>query len=213
MATSPITESPIPNGLLSSSPVSINVPIITGPHLITSGKPRQTIKGHVRFMDTDYTHNGGLINQSSKESNKSQPNTANNLNSSTLSSNNNKNAYQSVKKSTNSQVSTPTTNGNGSDSETETTERDDEQLSERYLLLVDQLTVKQDRHLNLKDIGIILERLSSRIIDVDKLEREKEGADCYNWIIKATIRGEVLREIGVIYNGHYYGIMEHPGYF
>lgn len=102
---------------------------------------------------------------------------------------------------------------NGSDSEeTETTELD-EQLSERYLLLVDQLTVDQDKHLTVKDIGTILERLSSKIVDVDKLERERETADCYNWLIKATIKGEVLREIGVIYNGQYYGIMEHPGYF
>lgn len=102
---------------------------------------------------------------------------------------------------------------NGSDSETETTEKEDEQICERYLLLVDQLSIDQDRHLSLKDIGIILERLNSKIIDVDKLEREKDGTDCFNWIIKATIRGEVLREIGVIYNGQYYGIMEHPGYF
>lgn len=102
---------------------------------------------------------------------------------------------------------------NSEDSETDTTERDDEQLSERFLLLVDQLSVDQDHHLTLKDIGTILDRLSSKIVDVDKLEREKESQDCYNWIIKATIRGEVLREIGVIYNGRYYGIMEHPAYF
>lgn len=102
---------------------------------------------------------------------------------------------------------------NGSDSEeTETTEQD-EQLCERYLLLVDQLSVEQDRHLTIKDIGTILERLGSKIVDIDKLERESESADCYNWVIKATIRGEVLREIGVIYNGSYYGISEHPGYF
>lgn len=99
---------------------------------------------------------------------------------------------------------------NSVDSETETTEREDEQLCERYLLLVDQLSVEQDRHLSIKDIGIILDRLSSKIVDVEKLEREKESTDCYNWIIKATIRGEVLREIGFIYNGQYYGIMEHP---
>jgi len=105
-----------------------------------------------------------------------------------------------------------TTNGN-SDSETETTEKEEEQLCERYLLLVDQLSVDQNRHLNIKDIGVILERLSSKIVDIDKLEREKESQECHNWVIKATIRGEVLREIGIIYNGQYYGIMEHPGYF
>lgn len=104
-------------------------------------------------------------------------------------------------------------NDNNSESETETTEREEEQLCERYLLLVDQLTMEQKRHLNIKDIGVILERLSSKIVDIDKLEREKESQDTHNWVIKATIRGEVLREIGIIYNGHYYCIAEHPGYF
>lgn len=99
---------------------------------------------------------------------------------------------------------------NGSDSEeTETT---DEQLCERYLLLVDQLSAEQQRHLNIKDIGSILERLSTKVVDVEKLEREKETEDCYNWVIKGTVKGD-LREIGVIYNGQYYGITEHPGYF
>ncbi|GAB6019936.1 hypothetical protein CHUAL_001467 [Chamberlinius hualienensis] len=100
-----------------------------------------------------------------------------------------------------------------SESDTENTANEDEQLSERYLLLVDQLSVEQKRHLTIKDIGIILERLSSKIVDVERLEREKESEDVHNWTIKATIRGEVLREIGVVYNGHYYGISEHPGYF
>ncbi|XP_071034029.1 uncharacterized protein [Parasteatoda tepidariorum] len=100
-----------------------------------------------------------------------------------------------------------------SESDTENTANEEEQLSERYLLLVDQLSLEQNRHLGVKDIGIILERLSSKIVDVDRLERERESTDVHNWTIKATIRGEVLREIGVIYNGQYYGIMEHPGYF
>lgn len=100
-----------------------------------------------------------------------------------------------------------------SESDTENTANEDEQLSERYLLLVDQLSVEQKRHLTIKDIGIILERLSSKIVDVERLEREKESEDVHNWTIKATIKGEVLREIGVVYNGHYYGISEHPGYF
>ncbi|XP_064461314.1 uncharacterized protein LOC135371184 isoform X2 [Ornithodoros turicata] len=100
-----------------------------------------------------------------------------------------------------------------SESDTENTACEEEQLSERYLLLVDQLSLEQDRHLSVKDIGIILERLGSRIVDVDRLERERESAGIHNWTIKATLRGEVLREIGVIYNGQYYGIMEHPGYF
>ncbi|GFY71349.1 uncharacterized protein TNIN_459231 [Trichonephila inaurata madagascariensis] len=100
-----------------------------------------------------------------------------------------------------------------SESDTENTANEEEQLSERYLLLVDQLSLEQNRHLSVKDLGIILERLSSKIVDVDRLERERESTDVHNWTIKATIRGEVLREIGVIYNGQYYGIMEHPGYF
>lgn len=29
---------------------------------------------------------------------------------------------------------------------------------------------------------------------------------------KATIKGEVLRELGVIYNGNFYAISEHPNY-
>ncbi|XP_023235825.1 uncharacterized protein LOC111635172 isoform X2 [Centruroides sculpturatus] len=100
-----------------------------------------------------------------------------------------------------------------SESDTENTANEEEQLSERYLLLVDQLSLEQNRHLSIKDIGVILERLNSKIVDVDRLERERESTDVHNWTIKATIRGEVLREIGVIYNGQYYGIMEHPGYF
>lgn len=84
--------------------------------------------------------------------------------------------------------------------------------SEKFLLLIDQLSVDQKRHLNIKDIGIILERLSAKIVDVERLDRESESDDCYNWTMKATIRGEALRELGVIYNGNYYAISEHPGY-
>ncbi|KAF6209509.1 hypothetical protein GE061_015256, partial [Apolygus lucorum] len=84
--------------------------------------------------------------------------------------------------------------------------------TEKFLLLIDQLSVDQKRHLTIKDIGIILERLSSKILDVERLDRESESEDCYNWTIKATIRGDVLRELGVIYNGNYYAISEHPGY-
>lgn len=100
-----------------------------------------------------------------------------------------------------------------SESDTETATNDDDQLTERYLLLVDHLSRDQSQHLTIKDIGIILERLSSKIVDVDKLERDTENSDIHNWTIKATIKGEVLREIGVIYKGQYYGIMEHPEYF
>jgi len=82
----------------------------------------------------------------------------------------------------------------------------------KFLLLVDQLSVDQKHHLSIKDLGIILERLSSKILDVEKLDREKEDSDVYNWTIKATIRGDVMRELGVIYNSNYYSISEHPGY-
>lgn len=100
-----------------------------------------------------------------------------------------------------------------SESETENTVMEDDTItSEKFLLLIDQLSVDQKRHLSIKDIGIILERLSSKILDVERLDRESESDDCYNWTIKATIRGDALRELGVIYNGNYYAISEHPGY-
>lgn len=100
-----------------------------------------------------------------------------------------------------------------SESETENTLVEDEAVtSEKFLLLIDQLSVDQKRHLTIKDIGIILERLSSKILDVERLDRESESDDCYNWTIKATIRGDAMRELGVIYNGNYYAISEHPGY-
>ncbi|CAB3368665.1 Hypothetical predicted protein [Cloeon dipterum] len=103
--------------------------------------------------------------------------------------------------------------GDSSESETENTVLEEEATtSEKFLLLIDQLSVDQKRHLTIKDIGIILERLNSKIVDVERLDRESESDDCYNWTIKATIRGEVLRELGVIYNGNYYAICEHPGY-
>ena len=62
-------------------------------------------------------------------------------------------------------------------------------------------------------IGVILERLNSKIIDVERLDRNIERSDdTHNWTIKATIRGEVMRELGVLYNSNYYAISEHPGY-
>jgi hypothetical protein len=84
--------------------------------------------------------------------------------------------------------------------------------TQKFLLLIDQLSLDQKRHLSIKDIGVILERLSSKIVDVERLDRETEAEDCYNWTIKATIKGEVLRELGVIYNGNFYAISEHPNY-
>lgn len=101
-----------------------------------------------------------------------------------------------------------------SESETENTTFDDEKLTcEKYLLLIDQPSIEQKakRHLTIKDIGVILERLSSKIIDVEKLEREVDE-EYHNWTIKAVIKGETLRELGVLYGGHYYTICEHPNY-
>ncbi|KAG8239659.1 hypothetical protein J437_LFUL019110 [Ladona fulva] len=134
--------------------------------------------------------------------------------------------------------------GESSESETETTLLEEEgATSEKFLLLVDQpASMDARRHLTIKDIGVILERLRSKIVDVERLERDSDGGtggsggggagdgagsgrggagaggagsgsdDCHNWTIKATIRGETLRELGVIYNGNYYAISEHPGY-
>lgn len=105
-------------------------------------------------------------------------------------------------------LETDPTNNDSSESETE----NDLGTTEKFLLLVDQLSLEQQKHLGIKDIGIILERLSSKIVDVERLERDLEGSDTHNWTIKATIRGEILRELGVIYNSNYYSISEHPAY-
>ncbi|XP_063984445.1 uncharacterized protein LOC135166267 isoform X2 [Diachasmimorpha longicaudata] len=100
-----------------------------------------------------------------------------------------------------------------SESETENTIMEDEfETSEKFLLLIDQLNVNQKHHLSIKDIGIILERLSSKILDVERLDRESESEECYNWTIKAIIRGDVLTEVGISYNDSYYVMSEHPGY-
>lgn len=92
-------------------------------------------------------------------------------------------------------------------------ENQEENLHERYLLLVDQLGEESGSPLSIKDIGVILEKMSSKIVDVDRLEKEKENDKAHNWLIKATVRGDFVREIGVIYNSIYYGIVEHPSYF
>lgn len=102
--------------------------------------------------------------------------------------------------------------GNGDSSESETENNEDTCTTDKFLLLVDQLSLEQPRHLSIKDIGIILDRLNSKVIDVEMLERSIEATDTHNWTIKATIRGEVMRELGVIYNSNYYAISEHPSY-
>ncbi|OXA56747.1 Cell death activator CIDE-A [Folsomia candida] len=102
-----------------------------------------------------------------------------------------------------------------SESETENNHsvlEEEKVTTQKFLLLIDQLSLDQKRHLSIKDIGVILERLSSKIVDVERLDRETEAEDCYNWTIKATIKGEFLRELGVIYNGNFYAISEHPNY-
>lgn len=99
-------------------------------------------------------------------------------------------------------------NSSETDTDTTTTLTEEEGVTEKFLLLVDE----QKRHLSIKDIGVILERLSSKIIDVERLDRENENNDCRNWTIKATIRGDGLEELGLIYAGRYYEISEHPGY-
>ena len=102
--------------------------------------------------------------------------------------------------------------GDSSESETENTTNDDDgQLCQKFLLLIDQPAVDVKRHLSIKDIGVILDRLSSKIVDVERLDRESDE-DCFNWTIKAMIRGDSLRELGVLYGGHYYTICEHPAY-
>jgi len=83
--------------------------------------------------------------------------------------------------------------------------------TEKLLMLTDQLTADQRKHLTILDLGVILERLRAKIIDVERLEREREGPGCFRWMIKATIRGDILRDLGVLYNGNYYSISEHPG--
>ncbi|RXG72451.1 hypothetical protein Avbf_00193 [Armadillidium vulgare] len=111
-------------------------------------------------------------------------------------------------------IDKPKAEAESSESETENTTNDEEgQTCEKFLLLIDQPSVehKTKRHLSIKDIGVILDRLSSKIIDVERLDREIED-ECFNWTIKAVIRGDSLRELGVLYGGHYYTICEHPAY-
>ena len=85
--------------------------------------------------------------------------------------------------------------------------------TDKLLLLTDQLTMDRNRkHLTILDLGVILDRLKGKILDVERLEREVEGPSCHRWVIKATIRGQMLRELGVLYNGNYYSISEDPGF-
>ena len=87
---------------------------------------------------------------------------------------------------------------------------EDSGTSEKVLFLIDQTLNDQHSHLTIFDLGVIFERLKSKIIDVHRLEREIHYEDpcSYRWNIQATIRGDVLRELGVLYNGNYYSISE-----
>ena len=55
-----------------------------------------------------------------------------------------------------------------------------------------------------------MERLSSRIVDVENLTREKVNEDVYSWKIGAIVKGDMMRSLGVLYQGNYYVICEHP---
>lgn len=89
-------------------------------------------------------------------------------------------------------------------------ENENSVTTEKLLLLTDQLCNDKHKHLTIFDLGVILERLKTKIIDVHRLEREREDLRCFRWTINATIRGEVLRDLGVLYNGNYYSISESP---
>lgn len=199
--TSPIISTSVSNHSRTTSPFveTVLVPfaqpqpqaqIMTTTTTTTMASKPAKGKGHVRFMDMDKS---GIIGPSS-----------------TSTSSRTKTELSSMINGQISYGSVPSSD----ESETETTEREDEQICERYLVLVDQPSATLKRpNLSILDIGRILERFRSKIIDVDKLERDKENVGCYNWLIRATIRGEMLREVGVVYNGQYYGLMEHPEFF
>ncbi|VVC45874.1 CIDE-N domain [Cinara cedri] len=205
VATSPIQEcrhSPPPPPLTVIQPVSSS---------LSDGTRRGSPKGHVRFLDANMSPpipppplllpsppNSPVIRQPQPD-NLQQPTTSG--------------ASSSRKQSSSQQQQQQSRSDESSDTETETTVIEEESMtSEKFLLLIDQLTTAQNKHLSVKDIGIILERLNSKIVDVERLDRDYEATDCYNWTIKATIKGNVLQEVGIIYNGNYYGISEHPGY-
>ena len=109
-----------------------------------------------------------------------------------------------------------TTSSSSEDSETE-----NQSTLERKSIKVLQLTTtdqtsqpsssskqKPFSRLSIKDIGIILERLSNKILDVEYLSREHCN-DLIIWNIKATVLGEC--NCGIVYNGKYYSISESGG--
>lgn len=164
----------------------MNRPISPATSLIK--KPKDIQKQHVRFVDDhkyekDENNNRRLKQPSIQEADEEQSQ-----------------ADENDKNERNKEMNKDSSKKNEDDQE--------ENLHERYLLLIDQLGEENGSHLSIKDIGIILDKMSSKIVDVDKLEKEKENDKAHNWLIKATVKGDFEREIGIIYNGIYYGIIE-----
>lgn len=198
-ATSPIPEilRNTPPPIISVTAEDINRPISPASSLIK--KPKDIQKQHVRFLDDqknydkDENNNRRLKQPSIQEADEEQQSQEDNVQ-----------AEKSKESSKNNLLNKKNEDAN---------DNQEENLHERYLLLIDQLNEENDQHLSIKDIGIILEKMSSSIVDVDKLEKEKENDKANNWLIKATVRGDFVREIGVIYQNHYYSITEHPAYF
>lgn len=192
-ATSPIPEilRNTPPPIISVTTEDVNTSVANRPISPASSlikKPKDIQKQHVRFVDDhkyekDENNNRRLKQSSIPEADEDQ-----------ASQEDEKDEKNKEKK--------------GDDDENQ-----EENLHERYLLLVDQLGEENGSPLSIKDIGIILDKLSSKIVDVDRLEKEKENDKAHNWLIKATVRGDFVREIGVIYNDMYYGVVEHPSYF
>lgn len=89
-------------------------------------------------------------------------------------------------------------------------ENETDLTTEKCLLLMDQMSNDQQKHLTILDLGVILERLKAKVIDVHRVEREIEDSRCFKWVINATIRGETLRDLGILYNGNYYSMCESP---
>lgn len=209
VATSPIQEcrkSP------ASPPITVIQPV---PSSLSDGTRRGSPKGHVRFLDTNTSAPippPPLLPPSPPSSPSAQQQQTAGVQQ-LLSPGTSNGRKQSPEQQHELQSQQSRSDDETTDSETETTVIEDESMtSEKVLLLIDQLTTAQNKHLSIKDIGIILERLNSKIVDVERLDRDFETSDCYNWTIKATIKGNVLQEVGIIYNSNYYGISEHPGY-
>lgn len=163
-----------------------NRPISPASSLIK--KPKDIQKQHVRFVDDHKYERDENNNRRLKQSSIPEADEENSQDENDKNVKNKELDKESTKKEDANQDENP-----------------EENLHERYLLLIDQLGEENGSHLSIKDIGIILDKMSSKIVDVDKLEKEKENDKANNWLIKATVKGDFVREIGIIYNGCYYG--------